>query len=555
MIKKINLYNFRLFQNQEIRLGKNITVISGHNATGKSTILALLGHCAELKGKYGLTIFNKRFRTEFREIFSISKEKDSVISKAIGIEICEKSNYNHTIECFDCRTTWQETERSRKIQNTNTRTPKKEKRYRIIPKRIDANGKKSEKKLNLPSLYLGLSRLYPIGESEKTKQGYLLSNLPQADKDYISNFYYSVMLQNQKSEPIIGINNISISETSKKRGIGITTPNYTFECNSAGQDNLGQIATAMLSYKKLKEHMDNDWNGGLLLIDELDATLHPIAQNKLFDLLLSESEKLDLQICFTTHSLSLLEHISNIIKNNNKDGNNSVELCYITKANMQLQFFQNLSYNAIMYDLTMTLHKENKEKILVYTEDAEAKWFASILLKPYLEKIEIIDFSKGCNEIINLMKIDQHFRYDVIIMLDGDAETQVKHLDSNTNPIHNIICLPAYKKSPELLIYELLFNDPTKLQKCWDINEGLTCANIRQNYPLTVNDNKKERIIYKKWFQKIHNDAPSFLESVVKEFITDIDKGVYDEFINKFINTYNIIAHKKNIPIIKSQNI
>ncbi|MBG1279471.1 AAA family ATPase [Lactococcus lactis] len=48
--KKIELHDFRAFENFfEMDLAKNITCISGHNGIGKSTILAVLNNCGELK--------------------------------------------------------------------------------------------------------------------------------------------------------------------------------------------------------------------------------------------------------------------------------------------------------------------------------------------------------------------------------------------------------------------------------------------------------------------------------------------------------------------------
>lgn len=78
---------FRQFNNIEFYMGKYITAISGHNATGEI--------------KY--------------------------------------------------RTTWQD----------------EKTRFRIIPDRINELGKKSAAKIGWTTLYLGLSRLYPVGEINK----------------------------------------------------------------------------------------------------------------------------------------------------------------------------------------------------------------------------------------------------------------------------------------------------------------------------------------------------------------------------------------------------
>ena len=54
MYKKIHINDFRLFQNQTILLGKYVTVLSGRNSTGKSTILGMIANSGELKKKDGV---------------------------------------------------------------------------------------------------------------------------------------------------------------------------------------------------------------------------------------------------------------------------------------------------------------------------------------------------------------------------------------------------------------------------------------------------------------------------------------------------------------------
>ena len=52
---------------------------------------------------------------------------------------------------------------------------------------------------------------------------------------------------------------------------------------------------ALLSYKRLKQNYEQNnqiWDGGILLIDEIDATLHPSAKEKLIKLLYNEAKEL-----------------------------------------------------------------------------------------------------------------------------------------------------------------------------------------------------------------------------------------------------------------------
>ena len=300
-IKELRIIDFRCFKDSSFKLGKRITVIAGHNATGKSTILGLIGHCAELKRKYGAPILQKQFRTEFSEIIKASPEFDK--KSSLAYEIYFSFDDSNNTEKISFRTTWQ-----------------KDSRFRIIPKRTKERN--TEKKIEWPTLYLGLSRLYPIGESEFAKTSSI--QLTDEQKNTFFQNYKRILSLN---EDPIDCSAITIKETAKKT-VGIRTDSYGPITNSAGQDNLSQILLAVMSFELLKKQMGNGWSGGLLLIDELDATLHPSAQNKLVEYLYKAAEELDIQIVFTTHSLSMLEFICNKCEHNSNEQQNNYELIY-----------------------------------------------------------------------------------------------------------------------------------------------------------------------------------------------------------------------------------
>jgi len=67
MIKRLEIEKFRSLKNINFDIAKNITVLAGANCVGKSTILAMTGHCFELKKKRKKTvpILQNAFRTEF----------------------------------------------------------------------------------------------------------------------------------------------------------------------------------------------------------------------------------------------------------------------------------------------------------------------------------------------------------------------------------------------------------------------------------------------------------------------------------------------------------
>ena len=144
-ITKLDIHSFRLFKDVSLTLGSRITVITGTNAVGKSTILGLLGNSSELKKKEGVPILKPRFRCEFSEIFKMSQEFDKKEPKAATVTFDTGKELYYRIS-------WQ------KNKDKDT------KRGRLIPN-SEVDGSKSSAKNKWPVLYLGLTRLYPLGEA------------------------------------------------------------------------------------------------------------------------------------------------------------------------------------------------------------------------------------------------------------------------------------------------------------------------------------------------------------------------------------------------------
>ena len=151
MYKKIFINEFRQFHNVEIHLGQYITVLAGRNSTGKSTILGLLGNSSELKKTICETYTQNRFRAEFCEIIKGSNQFDKTGNDKF--RIIAKEN-DREITCT-FRTAWQRYDKDDETPN----------RFRLIPKWTRIDGITTESKLDRPVLYLGLSRLFPIGEA------------------------------------------------------------------------------------------------------------------------------------------------------------------------------------------------------------------------------------------------------------------------------------------------------------------------------------------------------------------------------------------------------
>lgn len=533
MYKLLSLRNFRQFNNMDILLGRTVTVIAGRNSTGKSTILGLLANSGELKKKDGITYAGGQFRAEFGEIFHGSKKYDKSGSDRIRIEIVDEDD--NPIDYRTFRTAWQ-------ANNGKDR-------FRIIPLKVFEDGSKTEAKMQIPVLYLGLSRLFPIGEANEDKiTADSMKFINEEQKKWFIEKYTQIL---SIYDDISDVNNYSIGETDKKKGVGIETNRYDYLTNSSGQDNLGQILMSILSFKILKQTR-TDWTGGLLLIDEIDATLHPAAQKRLIDLLAKEAKANNIQVVVTTHSSDLLKHICTKIAYNDIDKNNNIELYYFTNANRRLEMKRNPDYSSIENDLLVKSMLQNSNKVKVYSEDAENRWFIKNLIPEYLMYIDILDVKIGCDQLLSLYNGDVSYFGNVLIVLDGD----VKDKDLEVIPerlrtrLKNIVRLPGTVR-PEEVIYEYILSLDSE-HPYWEnaSKVDMNWVYFKENGPNSSKyTQEKEREKYKNWFVE---HQPVFDSTKLFDFWANDNKDLIEKFKKDFVEAYNAVAGRNFSITIKT---
>lgn len=541
-VNNITINEFRAFQNEiSINLSKHITCISGHNGIGKSTILAILSNCGELKTKFGKHINGSAFRGEFSDIIIGDRNHDSPGDKAkLKFSELPSSNENDI---------W--------VDELEFRALFQKERYRLIPKKVP-NIRNTESKLKWPTYYLGLSRLYPVGESKEAK----FNEIPNDIAEILSSLHADILSLNYGTD--VRATNISISEISKKK-IGFEAKEFSSTANSSGQDNLGQILLSVLSFEKLKREQPTDYYGGMLLIDELDATLHPAAQRKLFDFLYKKSLELNLQIVFTTHSLSLLEYITSFkLKNRNTT---NVKISYLLrrdsgileKENPQIDYFKN--------DLndTYTGIPTGINKVKILTEDKIARWFITQLLSLSKTSVEIdlLDINISWGHLVNLMVSDIEVFKNYIAILDPDLNdsanlSKLNDLVSNypfainDNKPSNFLILPS-NPTEEFKFYNIeesfwhyilnisdthvFFDDPIIEKHNW--SKRLIIDTATNQYKYDPSDRKKMN--YKHWF----NDHQYFIDILIKYWYYD-NQDLVAEFIDKFKAIYYKIYNNIN---------
>ena len=108
---------------------------------------------------------------------------------------------------------------------------------------------------------------------------------------------------------------------------------------------------------------ESDYNGALLCIDEIDVSLHPDTQIRLFELLKKLCNEISLQVIVSTHSLTILKES---LKQEQK---NSEEIKVIYLKNPSMPIVASIkSYELLKNDM---FNKLNFQKTLpkIYFED------------------------------------------------------------------------------------------------------------------------------------------------------------------------------------------
>ena len=430
-IESIEIERFRNFLPATLPLGRYVTVISGQNGTGKSTLLGMLGQ------PFGLDdasdVFGRAMRAKFTDMFKLSPEHDIPGEHVYFVNRADDQLYP----------------RGTHVQvKSYARTG-----YEKLPIRIVTGAKRErgDGSIDYPVIYLGLRRTYPVGEIPNATSS--PAPLSEEEAELLDGWYKQVFMTWRQGD----IEPVKLSaRTAKKETILVNAQDYDYLANSAGQDNLGQILASLLSFRRLKAERGDSFRGGLLLIDELDVTLFPASQEALFDLLMDVATEIGIQVVFTTHSFPLVEHAMSRRKRGGRDGRRDVEVIYLRRRDSGISRVEDPTMGDILADLSVRPPKRKKTpKVEVWCEDEEAKWLLRKLLpaKAY-SKCRVISAKLSCGELAELATRDEIPSLEnVLFVVDGDA---VKSASKKIKGCSRLCVLPTGDTNPERAIYDAL---------------------------------------------------------------------------------------------------
>ena len=394
IIKNIEVEKFRSINGISFDLGKRLTAIAGRNATQKTTILGMLGQPFAISKDsplYGCsTVDGYNFKSQFSEKFKLSINYEPIGSHKWTLNFHNHGYYQ------DNKITIQSIARKQKGKPDGIRFWNAESRA------------KGAGYVQLPVYYLSLSRLTPIGESRKTSA--LTIDLTTAETKYCVKAYREILSIHSVGEtPTMSAEKGS----GKQVYAGVNDGIHDIFTNSAGEGNISKIILAILSFKRLKDKYKSAYKGGILLIDELDATLYGFSQKKLLTYLLNSAKEYKIQIIFTTHSPIVLNEMyklqkdeikkSGIKTNQHAYDNVIVYLSPDYKEDGSRMINADIAgstrLNEVINDINL-VPISIKKRVNAYFEDAHSMSFAVYLLKHFCETnlenyISFIDVDLG----------------------------------------------------------------------------------------------------------------------------------------------------------------
>ena len=436
VIKEIHFNRYRKLKDLDIVFSPGVNAISGPNGTCKSSILHIISNSYQSvtsksnwlrDGNAALTI--KHINSSINpKIESLTRGDKEYNDPAPGLEGSLFSVTYGSGEPLDFR-------------RHNSSKKSGENRFAVKP--YYQSGK-NQSLPTLPVIYLGLTRLFPYGEYNKDEQ-------VKSIRDSLPEDYQQRLFKNYEDFTLMNISGSKAQVMGDiKNRVEFTTTYDGIDSNtiSAGEDNLFIILMALESLAYYHNIVKKGFNAeSILLIDELDASLHPAFQINLANLFAEYSARYEIQIVFTTHSLTLLDHL---ITNNEN-------VIYLQDNLTDVLPMENPDMYRIKLNLNSMISSDIyiRKYIPVFSEDQEARFVLNALFDYFDEHTEcfarvrrffhLVDGDIGSDNLSNLFK-DQFLLQSTmasICILDGDK---------GSNPRFNIVKLPGGKSPEEWLI-------------------------------------------------------------------------------------------------------
>lgn len=536
IIKEIHFNRYRKLKNIDMVFSPGVNAISGPNGTCKSSVLHIISNSYQavtsksswLKdGNAALTI--KHINSSLNpKIESLTRGDREYNDPAPGLEGSLFSVTYGSGEPLDFR-------RHNSSKNSG------ESRFAVKP--YYQSGKNQSLPM-LPVIYLGLTRLFPYGEYDKDEQiKNIRDSLPEEHQQRLLNNYedFTLMHINATKSQAMGDIKNRVEFTTASDGVDSNTI-------SAGEDNLFIILMALESLAYYHDSVEESHEAeSILLIDEIDASLHPAFQIKLAELFSSYGSKYGIQIIFTTHSLTLLDYLisaneSVIYLLDNLDSVIPMDSPDMYRIKLDLN-------NKISPDIYLN------KSLPIFSEDEETRFILESLFDCFEENtlhfsrirssLHLVDGDFGSESLSKLFK-DPYMQQSTmasICILDGDHGSNLRC---------NIVKLPG-KTSPEEWLLEYARSLVEGNNDFW-LDKALSNRGYSKKYFLSTIDKKFKdideeisaknnqgesvRSLRRKKYKKAFNAYRDFFGYALKHWMHN--PGNYQELLRFYNELHNM---------------
>lgn len=439
MVKRLNINRYKKLNDIDIEFNSGVNAISGTNGTCKTTLLHMISNAYKAVSKTDHQFSNPE---ALRMITSLNAQVNTKIEKLAKGD----KQYNNPAPGYKEGSLFEVEYLDGSRLSFRRHNSSVNNRYAIKPYYKKGSHDRLPAK---PVLYLGLARLIPWGEYQDDSA---LKNSPfKLSKDIqseLSDFYAQITGIHANSFQAQNLRDIKKRQEFRTEVDGVDSNTV-----SSGEENVLILLTALLSLKHHYESLDEGSRSesvcSLLLVDELDATLHPSFQYALLQLLIDYSRKFHIQIVFTTHSVFLLRQMFK----------EKLNVIYLYDGAGVVSKMDNPDIEKIEMYLTNKTRADlfSEKKIPVFTEDEEARCLIRLLIS------HLSNIAFGFNHLnSHIHLIDGNLGGDVITSLFNDVQLRQSAIasfaildgDKSSNLSNNIIALPGNGLSPEWLVFD-----------------------------------------------------------------------------------------------------
>ena len=259
----VDVDNFRSFHEVQFNIGRRITAISGQNGVGKSNLVSLIASGSGLTRKAN---FGSNFQPEFYSFFNIDTAED-YSTYELYLKYEEDGKPGNVVKKLTFKDDTATKRGIRVIPRTSNRG------LNIGYKEAEQEAKMNfnvggAARIPVPTIYLSISRLYPLGERRETvtiKPIKKTNKLYQKEADAKFREWYNFVIPGSiKSDATLSVIE---KKTSSRASLHMDMERTPTLSQSVGQDNIGNIVSALVDVYILSKQPE--YTGAIICIDEI----------------------------------------------------------------------------------------------------------------------------------------------------------------------------------------------------------------------------------------------------------------------------------------------